>query len=76
MILTDASERETVAALLRIQVELSRTLRQRPQTAEERRVWRSAISTMLIEVAQGRLFLSEVQERRRVSEVCPEQLAS
>ncbi len=76
MMLTEAKERDTVAALLHIQVELSRTLRQRPETLGERRAWRSAISTMLIEAARGRVYLSELQDRRRTATAFPEELAS
>ena len=58
---TEATHRETVAALLRIQADLQRTLLRQRETDNEREAWCNAVSTLLLESARGRLFLSRLQ---------------
>ncbi|HVA22896.1 MAG TPA: hypothetical protein VMW62_00720 [Chloroflexota bacterium] len=56
-----STQRDAVAALLRVQSDLRRTLLQQPEAAGELETWRNAISMLLLESARGRLFLSRLQ---------------
>lgn len=76
MVMVSATERDAVAALLHIQMDLSRTLRQQPRSPAERLAWRDAISTMLIEAARGRVYLADMQARRKAAVDFPQELAS
>ncbi len=60
-------ERDTVCALLQIQRDLERLLAQKPETDEERRAWCDGVSTALLEMARGRVFLQEHMAREAES---------
>lgn len=57
-----SGEREAALALLRIKADLRQTLLRRPEGPDQTLAWSSGISSLLIEAARGRLYLSRLRE--------------
>jgi hypothetical protein len=55
------TERDVVLALMRVETDLQRALRQRPDRTENATIWSSTVSTLLMELARGRLYLERLQ---------------
>ena len=66
--MANVTERETVTALLRLEEGLQRVLLQPPATRAEQAAWRDTITSLLLESACGRLFLSRLRAARIAAE--------